>query len=242
MPVNTGRQCFPQIKEGLPLAELVTVIVQLHRVNTGERRRHGAEVGAADFGGSDALEVGARIRLERQRQKMSLRELASRSGLSHGYLSQAERGISAIALTSLAAVARALGKELADLLPGGASTHQEVNANGDFCWVQRGTRPAQTVQSGERYYRLLSARVPGMVLEPMLVRIHPGEDWQSPVTHPGEEFAYVLEGELLVTVGKNQHRLVASDSIHLRSTQPHNIHNPTDRVVTVVSVVTPRLF
>lgn len=189
----------------------------------------------------DIAEVGAAVRSTRSALGMTLRVLAERSGLSYGYLSQVERGISSVGLTSLASIARALGMELKELLPS-AVDPGSLDGPEDFCWVQRAGDPAPTVQSGDRYYRLLSSHANGIVLEPMLVRIHPGEHWESPVTHAGEEFAYVLEGELVVTVGRARHHLHAGDSIHLRSVQPHHIHNPADRVVTVVSVVTPRLF
>jgi transcriptional regulator with XRE-family HTH domain len=205
-------------------------------VNGGSTRR---EAGAGRVG-IDAAQLGAALRSARTAQGLSLRKLAHRSGVSYGYLSQAERGISSIGLTTLAQVARALQLELKDLVPGARGELLEEAE--DFCWVQRAGSPAPTVQSGDRYYRLLSSHADGIVLEPMLVRIHPGGDWQSPVTHAGEEFAYVLEGELVVTVGRARHHLGVGDSIHLRSAQPHHIHNPGDRVVTVVSVVTPRLF
>ncbi|HTW99012.1 MAG TPA: cupin domain-containing protein [Acidimicrobiales bacterium] len=211
-------------------------------VNAGSTTRTGA-VALRDVSriGVDIAEVGAALRAARTAQGLSLRVVANRSGLSYGYLSQVERGISSVGLTSLASIARALGMELKDLLPSSVDPAQLAGRE-EFCWVQRAGSPAPTVQSGDRYYRLLSSHADGIVLEPMLVRIHPGEDWESPVSHAGEEFAYVLEGELVVTVGRARHHLHAGDSIHLRSEQPHHIHNPADRVVTVVSVVTPRLF
>ena len=52
----------------------------------------------------------------------------------------------------------------------------------------------------------------------------------------------MLEGELLYEVDGVEHRLYPGDSVHLRSTVPHSMFNDTDRITTVVSVVTPRLF
>jgi quercetin dioxygenase-like cupin family protein len=96
--------------------------------------------------------------------------------------------------------------------------------------------------SGLRTYRMLSQRAPGLLLEPMLVQIAPGGRTGEPEVHDGEEFAYVVSGELTFTVAGTSHRLGPGDSLHLKSAIPHQLHNDTDDVVTVVSVVTPRLF
>ncbi|HLU44717.1 MAG TPA: cupin domain-containing protein [Natronosporangium sp.] len=188
--------------------------------------------------------VGARMRQFRKEQGLTLRELAARSGLSIGFLSQVERGISAIGLTALGSVATALGRSLAEFFngdeaPAGAT---EGAAEPVHFTITRRQTPATQYISGQQTYRLLSDRGPNLVLEPMLVYIAPGGQKEQAYGHPGEEFAYVLEGELLYEVQGVEHRLYPGDSVHLRSTVPHRIYNDTDRVTTVVSVVTPRLY
>src|SRR5690606_34272258 len=64
----------------------------------------------------DAVEFGPRIRQHRTAQGMSLRSLARASGLSVGFLSQVERGLSSMALSSLHTVARALDLPVSQLL------------------------------------------------------------------------------------------------------------------------------
>ncbi|MFD0887446.1 helix-turn-helix domain-containing protein, partial [Streptosporangium algeriense] len=59
-------------------------------------------------------DVGARMRRFRKERGLTLRDLAAASGLSIGFLSQVERGISAIGLTALNGVAAALGRGVAD--------------------------------------------------------------------------------------------------------------------------------
>ena len=72
--------------------------------------------------------------------------------------------------------------------------------------------------------------------------IAPGGVIGEQESHEGEEFAYVLRGELGYTVDGTEHRLRAGDSLHLLSSIPHRLHNDTEEVTLVVSVVTPRLF
>ncbi|MEO3807771.1 cupin domain-containing protein [Sphaerisporangium sp. B11E5] len=189
--------------------------------------------------------VGARMRRFRKERGMTLRGLSTRSGLSIGFLSQVERGISSIGLTALAGVAAALDRGVADFFePGQADGEQgaTVARLPSHFTLTRAETPATEYVSGQQTYRMLSARGPHLVLEPLLVSIAPGGRREDAYGHAGEEFAYVLSGELLYEVDGVEHRLRAGDSVHLRSTVPHSMYNDTDQVTTVVSVVTPRLF
>ncbi|MDR5698343.1 helix-turn-helix domain-containing protein [Agromyces aerolatus] len=205
--------------------------------------------------GQGAEVVGPRVRQLREAKGMSMRALAQRSGLSGGFLSQVERGLSSIALSSLHKVADALDVTMADLFAGaeaasgsGAPTATPVGAQGSvdddgvvFTLNRAADRPSRIVSSG-RHYEMLSARVPGLTLEPMLVYIEPGGRKEEPSAHKGEEFAYVLEGELLYEVDGVEYRLTAGDSLFLRSNTPHVFHNDGDVTTVVVSVVTPRHY
>ncbi|MPZ27634.1 MAG: cupin domain-containing protein [Micromonosporaceae bacterium] len=184
------------------------------------------------------------MRQFRTEQGLTLRGLAARSGLSIGFLSQVERGISTIGLTALGSVAAALDRSVAEFFnqhppdPDGAGG-EELPVH--FTLTRRESVTRQFA-SGQQSYRMLSDRGRQLVLEPMLVQIAPGGRKEDAYGHPGEEFAYVVEGELLYEVQGVEHRLFPGDSLHLRSSTPHRLYNDTDRVTTVVSVVTPRLF
>lgn len=64
----------------------------------------------------DRVEVGRRIKRQRQTQDMTVQELAKRSRVSAGYLSEVERGMSAISVDKLMQIAEGLGLGLDDLL------------------------------------------------------------------------------------------------------------------------------
>ncbi|MCW3815739.1 XRE family transcriptional regulator [Micromonospora sp. DR5-3] len=190
-----------------------------------------------------AGQVGARIRQYRKERGLTLRGLAARSGLSIGFLSQVERGISSIGLTALGSVAKALDCSVADFFDSGAdSSPGSVTPLPTHFTLTRAETAATEYVSGQQTYRMLSERGPDLVLEPMLVHIAPGGRRENAYGHAGEEFAYVISGELLYEVNGVEHRLRPGDSVHLRSSVPHRIYNDTDSVTTVVSVVTPRLF
>lgn len=187
--------------------------------------------------------VGARLRRLRKDRGLTLRALAGRTGLSIGFLSQVERGISTIGLTALGGVAKALDCKLTDFYgPEDERPDTTVVPLPTHFALTRATSSTTEYVSGQQTYRMLSQRGPDLVLEPMIVHIAPGGSREEAYGHPGEEFAYVLAGELLYEVEGVENRLHPGDSVHLRSTVPHSLYNDTDQVTTVVSVVTPRLY
>jgi len=185
------------------------------------------------------LAVGARIRQLREAEGLSMRKLATKSGLSVGFLSQVERGLSSIALSSLHQVTSALGCSMSEFF--GEAQPAPAEDSTIFTLMRASEHPRRIVSTG-RHYEMLSARVPGLILEPMLVYIEPGGPEDEPMAHDGEEFAYVLSGELLYEVAGVEHRLGPGDSLYLRSNTPHRFYNDGDVTTVVISVVTPRHY
>lgn len=70
------------------------------------------------------IDIGTKIKKYRKDKKYTLKMLSEQTGLSIGFLSQLERGMTTIAIDSLANVARVLGVELADFFE--SDTKQEV--------------------------------------------------------------------------------------------------------------------
>src|SRR6266542_3592342 len=103
-----------------------------------------------------------------------------------------ERGLSSLALTSLQKVATALGASVGSFFPEvdrarGAHVPHVVRASGGASQLSTGS---------QRTYRILSGRGFSRVLEPLLVTVEPSDTIEEAYTHAGEEFAYILAGEL----------------------------------------------
>jgi transcriptional regulator with XRE-family HTH domain len=183
--------------------------------------------------------VGKTIRTLRKEKGLSLRELSQLAGLSTGFLSMVERGRSSPALTSLNNIAKALDTDLADLF----ASERKVRVSHPLPHVSRAGEDGRlSIASSERVYKVLSPRAPGLVFEPLLVTVKPNSDLEEPYSHEGEEFAYVIEGELIFTVEGEEYRLGSGDSIHLLSSVPHAIRNDTDEPAKVLWVLTPRFI
>jgi quercetin dioxygenase-like cupin family protein len=183
--------------------------------------------------------VGAAIRSLRRQRGLSLRDLSRLTGFSIGFLSLVERGHSSLALTSLYKVAKALDSEVADFFqPNGGVTEEHPPPH----VTRAGEHTEISIAGSTRTYQLLSDRARDRMLEPLLVTVQPTEAIEEPYSHDGEEFAYVLSGELLFKISGTQYRLGPGDSIYFPATVPHAVHNDTGEPVRVVWVLTPRLI
>lgn len=196
-----------------------------------------ARPGAAD---GQLAGVGATIRRLRRERALSLRDLGSLTGFSISFLSLVERGRSSISLTSLHTLAVALDVDMSVFFPAPEPQPEPPNA----AHVSRSSGDTRLSIGGAHSYRLLGAVGFERSLEPLLVTIEPGEA-SGPVddyAHEGEEFAYVLSGELMFTVDGVEHRLEPGDGIHYQSTLPHLVRNVGSQPAEVLWVLTPRLF
>ncbi|KKM10628.1 hypothetical protein SY88_13295 [Clostridiales bacterium PH28_bin88] len=182
-------------------------------------------------------EIGQRIRELRQEKRMTLEDLSSATGLSKSFISEAERGIASLTITSLQKIAEALDVQLSNffLFPSLASNGVKI--------TRAGERTEFRMEANEdRIYCSLAAGFPGRVLEPLHTTLLPGHCRNETYSHPGEEFAFVLEGTLTVLVEDREFELGPGDCIHLSSPIPHNWENRTDKPVKLIAVSTPKIF
>jgi transcriptional regulator with XRE-family HTH domain len=171
--------------------------------------------------------VGMRIRALRNQRGLSLRALSRQCGLSINAISQIERGESSPTLSSLHTLATALGVPVTAFLED--DTEQPV------VYLKRDQRHRSDgkgfVMEG------LGAGLPGQQLEPFLVTIEAGTgSTGNPITHPGEEFVYCLEGEIEYHIGERLYRLEAGDSLLFAAAQPHYFCNPTETSAIILLV------
>jgi transcriptional regulator with XRE-family HTH domain len=186
----------------------------------------------------EVVAVGQAIRAMRQQKSMTLDELSERAGLSPSFMSLVERGRSSLALTSLFAVARALDIDVAQLLP----PTEEFHHGHEGCQVVREyAREVTPIHVGDREYRFLAAEIKDRVLEPLLVTVKPTFTDFDSYTHPGEEFAWVISGEIVYVVEGQDYRLGVGDSIHVDSTRSHGLRNETEKDASVLWVLSQPL-
>ena len=181
--------------------------------------------------------LGQRMRLMRQRREWTLQELAVRSGLSVGMLSQIERGLSSPSIRSL--------QRLADVfaVPIGWFFSEAGAAPQGPAWVQRRSQRRVLDLSAKGITKeLLSPEGEGQI-ELMRITVEPGgSSGEAPYQHAGEDAGTVLEGILHLEVGGVSSSLQAGDSFRFASTLLHRFSNVGPLRCVVVWAVTPPLY
>ena len=80
------------------------------------------------------------------------------------------------------------------------------------------------------------------VMEPHLFRVAPAAGSGDSYMHEGEEFLYVLRGQLTITLEKEEYHLKAGDSFYFESSMLHNWRNPGRAETWILWVNTPATF
>jgi DNA-binding transcriptional MerR regulator/mannose-6-phosphate isomerase-like protein (cupin superfamily) len=190
-------------------------------------RREGRARPAAD-GGAGA--IGSHLRRLRAKRKLSLAQVAQAIGISVGFLSALERSQMSGSVGTLRKLARFYKTNILDFFDAtGANSRQ----------VQPGQRKVLDAGPGVRMELLAWGNT---VMEPHLFRVAPEAGSGDSYTHEGEEFLYVLQGELMITLEKEQYRLNAGDSFYFESATPHHWKNPGRAETWVLWVNTPPTF
>ena len=173
--------------------------------------------------------LGKRLRALRDERGLTLAQLGQQVGLSASYLSQVERGVTMPSLSRLTTLAKALDVEMGYFFEDDVSSPCVVRLN-------QGKRLRSTADT---IVELLSTDLPDKEIQPNRVVCQPGASRDQLPTHPGEEFGFVLKGQLTVTVGEETFVLEAGDSIHYQALQPHLWRNEGDEEFIAIWAVSP---
>lgn len=174
--------------------------------------------------------IGAHLRHLRSRRDFSLARVASAVGVSVGFLSALERSQMSASVGTLRKLARFYKTNILDFFDASETSSRHV-------------RPAERkVLEAGAGVRMELLAWGNTVMEPHLFRIAPEAGSGDPYTHEGEEFIYVLRGDLEITVDGEAHRLKPGDSFYFESATPHRWRNPGRKETWLLWVNTPPTF
>ncbi|CAB3759962.1 hypothetical protein LMG29660_03841 [Burkholderia puraquae] len=178
------------------------------------------------------MRIGQRIRRLRREAKKTLLEVATEAKLSVGFLSQVERHLTGISLSSLVNVAKALNVPLGALIDQPRQTQPDSH---------EGRRKPYALDARSQWYERLSTTFDGSQINALKVQMMAGyrSEW---VAHGGDEFVYVLAGRICYTVGKKNYPLSPGDSLHFDASKRHRVANVGDGPAEVIAVGTLPLF
>jgi DNA-binding transcriptional MerR regulator/mannose-6-phosphate isomerase-like protein (cupin superfamily) len=174
--------------------------------------------------------IGIHLRQMRTRRGLSLAQVAKAVGISVGFLSALERSQMSASVSTLRKLARFYKTNILDFFDPMESSSPLVAAN-----------KRKMLEAGPGVCMELLAWG-NTVMEPHLFRISPRAGSGESYTHDGEEFLYVLRGELHISVAETEYQLKPGDSFYFESATPHRWYNPGRTVTQVLWVNTPPTF
>jgi transcriptional regulator with XRE-family HTH domain len=192
----------------------------------------------------ESSRVGTRLREERERKGISLRELARRVGVSPSLVSQIELDRVNPSVSTLYALVTQLGMTMSDVFGDDTQPAPRVvpgRQDGHGLAAPPGTRSVINLASGVRWERLTPHSEPDVEFLHVVYPVGAescAED--ALVTHGGREYGYVTSGTLGVRVGFDEYELGAGASIAFNSTSPHRLWAIGDEPVHAIWVVIGR--
>lgn len=172
--------------------------------------------------GAEILNVGEKVRELREKAGLSLQEMAERAGYSSALLSQIENHMVSPPLGAVIKLAKALGVKV--------GTFFGEDPREPFAIVRRDERKHVSrfaSKEGVNYgysYESLGFDKKDRHMEPFLIHLEtPTVKSEKLSTHEGEEFIFVLEGEMEAFLGTHKDILYPGDSIYYDSNIPHRV-------------------
>ena len=183
--------------------------------------------------------VGLKIKGIRESKNLSVEEVAQRSGLSVEQVNSIETDEQLPSLGPLIKIARALGVRLGTFL-------DDCDELGPvICRAKERERDQSISFSNDTadarknmIYHSLARQKAGRSMEPFIIDIQPSEEKDFKLSaHEGEEFIFVMEGEVEISYGKETYVLRKGDSIFYDSIVEHHVHGHEGKQARILAVV-----
>ena len=176
-----------------------------------------------------SLDVGGRLRELRETRGISMRTLATRSGLSANALSMIERGKTSPSVSTLYKLADALGVAITSFFGPESEKSQVVFLKADERTRLAFSRGVFEGLGGEQFT--------GRVAPFMLTLESGSSSGPHDIVHTGHEFVFCLRGQLEYRVEREVFQLSSGDSLLFASQLKHRWKNPASTVTNALIII-----
>ena len=188
---------------------------------------------------ADKNKIGVKIRNIMELRQLSVEELANNSAVNPELVEKILDGEIIPSLTPLTRMARALGVRLGTFL--------DDDPKDDPIIIRKGKSEEVVYFSGEEnktedtslQFYSLGAGKSDRHMEPFVIDMQRDGEEHDLSSHEGEEFIYILEGEVELIYGQNTYLLYPGDSLYYDSIIPHHIHAHTENAKILAVLYTP---
>ena len=161
------------------------------------------------------MDIGSKIRELRILNGLTQEELADRSELSKGFISQLENDVTSPSIATLEDVLQCLGMTISEFFSRDAEPPQTVFGEEDYFEKkddELGNATTWIIPNAQKN-----------IMEPIRLSLKAGGSTYPDNPHEGEEFGYVLKGEIVIVLGKERYKAKAGESFYYTPDRKHYI-------------------
>lgn len=177
------------------------------------------------------MEIGSKIKRLRQQLNLSQSELADRCELTKGYISQLENDLTSPSIATLMDILAALGTDLSEFFRKEDDRRITFSEN-DF--IEK--------HDDGMVLKWIIPNAQKNEMEPVLVELLSGASTSVDFPHDGEEFGYVLDGKICITLGESKYVCKKGETFYYEASKSHNIKNVGKTPARILWVSTPPNF
>lgn len=177
--------------------------------------------------------IGAKIRNLRIKNGLTQEELANRSELSKGFISQLESEQTSPSIATLMDILECLGTNVRDFF-NDASEEKIVFTKEDYF--------TKTDEDAGTQITWVIPNCQKNDMEPIILELAPGAHSEEDDPHSGEEFGYVLSGKVRVHIGDSKFKAKTGESFYFSPDKLHYIENIGSGAAKILWISTPPSF
>lgn len=177
------------------------------------------------------MSIGNKIKELRTLLHLTQEELADRCELTKGYISQLENDLNSPSISTLQDILAALGTNLKEFFSD-SEDEKIIFAKDDYF---------STDNTSHRITWLIP-NAQKNEMEPIMVEIMPHSELPLDMPHEGQEFGYVLKGNVTIVYGNKTYRVKSGESFYYSTEKPHTLKNTGSEVCRVLWISSPPNF
>lgn len=179
------------------------------------------------------MNIGEKIKRLRLENNLTQEELADRCELSKGFISQLERDMTSPSIASLVDILESLGTNLQSFFS--ETVDEKIVFKPEDFFEKEDEESGYTLE-------WIIPNAQKNMMEPILLTLAPGGEYDTHDPHEGEEFGYVMSGAVIVKLGNKTYVAKTGDTIYYKSNRYHQIVNKGKREAKILLVGTPPNF
>lgn len=179
------------------------------------------------------MNIGAKLKELRLTNHLTQEELADRAELSKGFISQIERDLTSPSIATLVDILQCLGTDLSEFFSDSEDTQVVFKLKDYF------------IKEDDELLNSIEWVIPNAqknTMEPIRLTLKPKGKSLVDNPHEGEEFGYVIKGNILIHHGKETFKAKKGESFYFASDKPHFIENLDSKESVIIWVSSPPSF